>query len=99
MKQQKNKQPKLLFEMPVLYQNKRTAILDCSNHLTNGLEEYPIVMWDKLLNLEMGWGKQLEDGTYQGFVMYGPHAPEVSGDDIVEFAVNTLSYHKWTLAH
>jgi len=91
--------PKLLLEMPVLYQNKRTAILDCSNILTHGLEEYSILMWDKFLNLEMGWGKQLEDGTYQGFVMYGPHAPEVSGDDIVEFAVNTLSYHKWTLEH
>jgi hypothetical protein len=95
----RSKKQKLLFEMPVLYQNKRTAILDCSENLTYGLEEYSILMWDKFLNLEMGWGKQLEDGSFQGFVMYGPHAPEVSGVNIVDFAVSTLSYHKWTLEH
>ena len=50
-----SRKPKLLLEMPVLYQNKRTAILDCSNNLTHGLEEYSILMWDKFLNLEMGW--------------------------------------------
>jgi hypothetical protein len=54
-------------------------------------------MWDKFLDLEMGWDKQPEDGSYLGFVMYGPHAPEVSGDSITKFAVSTLSYHKWTL--
>ena len=95
----KIKKPKTLYGMPILYQNKRTALLDCSKDITHGLGDYPIVMWDKFLDLEMGWGKQLEDGSYLGFVMYGPHAPEVSGDSITKFAVSTLSYHKWTLEH
>jgi hypothetical protein len=39
--------------MAILYQNKRTVTLDCSKDVTHSLGDYPIVMWDKFLDLEM----------------------------------------------
>ena len=91
------KKQSTLMKMPVLYQNKRTAILDCSKNQDEGIEGYGIVMWYKFLKLPMGWGNQMPNGSFSGFVTYGPHELGVNGATVQEFAVHTLSKHKWTI--
>jgi len=93
------KKQSTLMEMEVLYQNRRTAVLDCSDNPQKLLEDYPLLVWDKSMNLEIGWGKQTPDGSYEGLVIYGPHDIDVKGKTITDFAVNMLEQHKWVLEH
>jgi len=93
------KKQSTLMEMEVLYQNKRTAVLDCSKNPNHGMEGYQLLVWDKFMDLPMGWGNRFPDGSCKGFVIYGPHSIDVGGKTIQDFAVDTLAEHKWVLEH
>ena len=86
-------------EMKVLFQNKRTAVLDGTDNPQKLLEDYPLLVWDKSMNLEIGWGKQMTDGSYDGLVVYGPHDIHLKGKTIKDFAGNMLAQHIWVLEH
>jgi len=47
----------------------------------------------------MGWADRQDDGTYVGFVIYGPHTIEFFGTDFSELAADCLLQHEWTMRH
>jgi hypothetical protein len=49
-------------------------------------EDYPIVIFDKRISSWVGGARQLESGSYEGFVACGMHALGVSSDSVRDFA-------------
>ena len=85
-------------DLPVMYQNKRTLIVDASSSPNFGMD-HQFVLWDKVMGFEMGWADLLPDGTLKGFAVDGQHSIEFSGKTFSELAVNALKIHKWNLTH
>ena len=83
---------------PVFYNGRRVLIIDSSADKELGLD-HSIVLIDKVMNLPMGWADRQEDGTYVGFVIYGPHTIEFFGTDFSELAADCLLQHEWTMRH
>jgi hypothetical protein len=83
---------------PVFYNGRRVLIIDSTADKELGLD-HSIVLIDKVMNLPMGWADQQEDGTFIGFVIYGPNAIQISGADLSELAGDCLWQHEWTMRH
>ena len=83
---------------PVFYNGRRVLILDSTGDDDFGLG-HGIVLWDKTMLLPMGWADRQTDGTYEGFVIYGPNEISISGTDLSELAACCLLWHEWTLRH
>lgn len=81
---------------PALYNGRRVLIVDATADPNFGLD-HALVIWDKSMQYIMGWADQNSDGTFKGFVIYGPHEIPISGDDLSALAADCLSQHLWTL--
>ena len=85
---------------PVFYNGRRVLILDSSGDKESDLGlGHGITIWHKALSGPMGWADKLEDGSYKGFVIYGPHDIPITGANLSELAANSLWQHEWTLRH
>ena len=85
---------------PVFYNGRRVLILDTTGDKNSELGlGHGITLWDKSLGFAMGWADKLGDGSYKGFVIYGPHEISISGSDLRELAANCLWQHEWTMRH
>jgi len=60
-------------------------------------EDFDIVVWDKALGCPVGFCSQSPDGSFEGFVAYGPHELPISGVDARELAQDALRTINWTL--
>jgi hypothetical protein len=80
----------------ILYNGRRVLILDMSNDLENNLG-HSFCLWDKSLDLQMGWADKNEDGIFVGFVIYGMHELKIQGADLKELAKQCLAQHIWTM--
>jgi hypothetical protein len=83
---------------PILYNGKRVLILDMGDDLETNLG-YSICLWDKHLDLQMGWPNKNKDGTFSGFVIYGMHDLHIEGADLKELASICLAQHIWSMSH
>lgn len=83
---------------PILYNGRRVLILDSSSDEKFGFG-HQLVLWDKSMGFEMGWGDKNEDGTYKAYTCYGPHELWASGSDLKELAKNLLGQHMWSMEH
>lgn len=81
---------------PVFYNGRRAVILDSTEDPELGLD-HSIVLWDKSLDLPMGWADKNLDGTYTGFTIYGPHEIPIAGSDLRELAADCLAQHLWIM--
>ena len=85
---------------PVFYNGRRVLILDSNGDKVTDLGlGHGLTIWDKRLGFPMGWADKLADGSYKGFVIYGPHAISISGADFSELAADCLWEHEWTMRH
>jgi hypothetical protein len=62
-------------------------------------EDYDIVVWDKALECAVGFCSQSQDGSFAGFVAYGPHELPIAGADARELAQDALKSVNWALKH
>jgi len=83
---------------PILYNGRRVLILDMSDDLETNLG-HSICLWDKRLDLQMGWADINKDGVFIGFTIYGMHEIKIAGTDLKELASDCLAQHIWTMKH
>jgi hypothetical protein len=81
---------------PILYSGRRVLILDMSDDLEANLG-HSICLWDKRLDLQMGWADKDKDGDFIGFTIYGMHEIKIAGTDLKELATDCLAQHLWTM--
>jgi len=85
---------------PVFYNGRRVLILDTTGDTDRDLGAgHSITIWDKLNHWPMGWADAIKDGSYKGFVVYGPHELSISGSDFRELAADCFAQHEWTMRH
>jgi len=85
---------------PVFYNGRRVLVLDTTGDTNSDLGlGHGITIWDKSLGFPMGWADKIVDGSYKGFVIYGPHEITISGSDFSELAADCLWQHEWTMRH
>jgi hypothetical protein len=81
----------------LLYRGRRMLVINNVNREVD--EDFDIVVWDKALGCAVGFGSQNADGSFEGFVVYGPHELPIAGADARELARDALNTFKWTLSH
>ena len=85
---------------PVFYNGRRVLILDSTGDKATELGlGHSITIWDKVNGWPMGWADKQPNGTFKGFVIYGPHEISISGPDFKELAADCLWQHEWTMRH
>lgn len=74
----------------LLYRGSRMLVFGCSSD-TEGNYGFDALLRDRMSrHTEVGWGKKQPDGSFVGFVPYGPHELTVTGADAREFAQDGL---------
>jgi len=74
---------------PLLYRGSRILVFDCS--ADEEPDGYDVLLWDRMVyDTEVGWGKKQPDGSFVGFVPYGPHSLKITGADARELAQSAL---------
>ena len=82
---------KILDSHEILYESRNVLLVN--NRCEDALADYwdnDVVVWDPDIQAVIGAGNRLPDGTYEGFYIYGPNAPEVYGDTAGDFAENVI---------
>ncbi len=79
----------------VLYRGRRMLVINNVNREVD--EDFDIVVWDKALGCAVGFGSKNADGSFEGFVAYGPHELPIAGADARELAQDALKSVNWTL--
>jgi hypothetical protein len=69
--------------------NEIVAVIDNSDK-SNADYDDDILVLDKVLNCEIGFANIDENGNYQGYVPYGQHALEISGNTPIDIAYDAL---------
>jgi hypothetical protein len=90
-----------------VYNGKRIKIIDTRVTVSkdNNLEKvfvddvFYLAIWDKSLCMDVGGAKQLEDGTYVGYVPHGMHQLAISGATIRILARDAYAQYSWSLNH
>ena len=90
-------EPAELKKSSILYRGRRILVIN--NVAREVDEDYDIVVWDKALECAVGFCSQSPDGSFEGFVAYGPHELPIAGADARELARDALSIVKWALSH
>lgn len=78
-----------------VYTGRRIFVVDNRNRLLD--EDFDIIVWDKALGCAVGFCSQSPDGSFEGFVAYGPHELPIAGADARELAQDALKSINWTL--
>ncbi len=81
----------------LLYRGRRMLVINNVNREVD--EDFDIIVWDKTLGCAVGFGSHCADGSFEGFVAYGPHELPIAGADARELARDALNTVKWTLSH
>lgn len=72
-------------------------MFDCSSD-TESNHGFDVLLWDRMfLHMEVGWGKKQPDGSFVGYVPYGPHELKFTGTDVREFAQDGLRQLDWSM--
>jgi hypothetical protein len=83
---------------PIIHQNRRVVIMEVKDDDSFSLG-HQLVLWDKQTDLPVGWADKLEDGSYCGFALYGPHELRFDGETLSELASEGLYQFKWSMKH
>jgi hypothetical protein len=72
----------------ILYRGQRMLVI---NNVSREVDEdFDVVVWDKALDCAVGFCSQIPDGSFKGFVAYGPHELPIAGADARELAQDAL---------
>jgi hypothetical protein len=85
----------VLKSFPLLYKGKRMLVID--NRARYIDDDYDVIVWDRMLGCEVGFCGVEPDGSFSGWVGYGPHELDISGATAKELAASTRSVVNWTL--
>ena len=84
-------------ELIYLYKGKRLLIID--NRINRDFCSHEdVIVWDKRLEMAIGFANFQEDSSLKGYVPYGPHEIPIKGRSIGEFAQDAFSQLCFTLA-
>ena len=71
----------------VLYNGRRIRIVELTRDHPGLLNsDYPLEILDKTISCTVGYAKKEDDGTFNGFISYGPHDLNISGVDLRDLA-------------
>jgi hypothetical protein len=79
----------------ILYRGRRMLVINNVSRVVD--EDFDVVVWDKALECAVGFCSQSQDGSFEGFVAYGPHELPIAGPDARELAQDALKSVNWTL--
>ena|GEM_PF-1914918 len=86
---------RLQVDIRLLYRGRRMLVI---NNVSREVDEdFDVVVWDKALDCAVGFCSQSPDGSFEGFVAYGPHELPITGADARELAQDALKSVNWTL--
>jgi hypothetical protein len=71
-----------------LYNGRRVRLINSSASDVGFDAKNPITIYDRKIKSEVGSGRQLEDGTFIGFICCGMHELDVRGSSLREFAAS-----------
>ena len=81
---------------PIIHKNRRVVIMEVKDDDSFSLG-HQLVLWDKQTDIPVGWADKLEDGSYSGFALYGPHELRFDGETLSELASEGLYQFKWSM--
>ncbi len=87
----------ILKNFPLLHKGRRMLVVD--NKARHFDEDCDVLVWDRLLGCEVGFCHIEPDGSYRGWVGYGPHELPIEGDSAKELAAAATQLVNWTLKH
>lgn len=82
-------------QQEILYKGRRIQILRGEGPQTFQITDYPLTIWDKKTNTPWGNARQTNNGTFEGFIVYGMGELSISGETLRELAAAAYGQILW----